>query len=33
VRQLVVSRGDLEPTVGVSTAEFEAQSFVEQRYL
>jgi hypothetical protein len=35
VRQLVVSRGDIESTLGISTAEFEArwQRFVEQRYL
>jgi hypothetical protein len=35
VRQLVVSRGDLESTLRLSTAEFEArwQRFVEQRYL
>jgi hypothetical protein len=35
VRQLVVSRGDIESTLGISTAEFEARwrRFVEQRYL
>jgi len=35
VRQLVVSRGNIESSLGLSTAEFEArwQRFVEQRYL
>jgi hypothetical protein len=35
VRQLVVSRGNLESTLGLSTAEFETRwrSFVEERYL
>ena len=35
VRRLVVVRGDLESTLGLSTAEFEArwQRFVEARYL
>jgi hypothetical protein len=35
VRLLVVSRGDIESTLGISTIEFEArwQGFVEQRYL
>ena len=34
VRQLVISRGDLEATIGLTTAEFEARwrRFVESRY-